>query len=104
MKVLKLTGQAKVDKADALISQANGRFFGAEFFKKDGTLRKGQFRTGVAKHVKGVGRNYDPAEYGLRGVHEQGNKEGNTGAEAYRMINLETLTMLRIDGQEYRFQ
>jgi hypothetical protein len=104
MKEFKLKGEAKVKKADELISQANGRFFGATFIKKDGSIRTGQFRTGVAKHVKGVGLNYDPKDYALRGVHEQNNKEGATGAEAYRMINLETVTMLKVDGEEYRFQ
>ena len=104
MKVVKLEGQAKVDFADALITQANGRFFGVEFVKKDGSLRKGQFRTGVKKHVKGVGMAYNPADYGLRSVHEQGNKEGCTEEQAYRCINLATLQLLKVDGEEYRFK
>lgn len=104
MPVIKLKGQAKVSKADALISQANGQFFGATFVKKDGSTRTGQFRTGVAKHVFGEGRKYDPSDYGLRGVWESGNKEGATGPDAYRNINLETLQLLKIGGQEYRFE
>lgn len=104
MKIYKVKGEAKVKKADEIISQANGRFFGAAFVKKDGSLRTGQFRTGVAKHVKGVGLNYNPKDYGLRGVHEQNNAEGAKGAEAYRMLNLETLTMLKVDGEEYHFE
>jgi hypothetical protein len=104
MKVIKLKGEAKVKKADELISLANGRFFSATFIKKDGTIRTGQFRTGVAKHVKGVGLNYNPKDYGLRGVYEPNNAEGFTGDEAYRNINLATLTMLKVDGEEYRFE
>ena len=104
MKVVKLKGQAKVDRADELISQAEGRFFGALFVKKDGSDRNGQFRTGVAKHTKGVGLAYNPKEYGLRGVWEANNKEGCTEEQAYRMINLDTVKMLKVNGEEYRFE
>ncbi len=104
IKLTKLKGQAKVDQADALINAANGQFFAATFTKKDGSIRTGQFRTGVAKHVSGAGQKYDPKDYGLRGVWESGNKEGHTGPDAYRNINLETLTLLKIGGLEYQFK
>jgi hypothetical protein len=101
---LKVKGQAKVDKADELISQAEGRFFSATFIKKDGSVRVGQFRTGVSKHVKGVGMAYNPADYGLRGVWEANNKAGCKEEQAYRNINLATVTMLKVNGEEYTFE
>lgn len=97
------TGADKVRVADTIISEAEGRFFGASFVKKDGTPRSGQFRTGVAKHTKGVGLSYNPKDYGLRGVWEANNKEGCTEEQAYRMINLETLTLLKVNGDEHHF-
>jgi len=103
-KVVKLEGESKVKFADALISEAEGRFFSALYVKKDGADRNGQFRTGVAKHTKGVGMAYNPKDYGLRGVWEANNKEGCTEEQAYRMINLATLKMLKVNGEEYRFQ
>ena len=102
--VVKLSGQAKVDFADRLISTAEGRFFGATFVKKDGTERSGQFRTGVAKFTKGVGMAYNPKDYGLRGVWEANNKAGCTEEQAYRNINLATLKLLKVNGEEYTFK
>lgn len=104
MITMTLKGQAKVDHVDALIAKTEGRFFSATFVKKDGTKRTGQFRTGVAKHVKGVGLSYNPKEHNLRGVWEANNKKGCVEEQAYRMINLETVEMLKVNGEEYRFQ
>jgi len=94
----------KIKKADALIASAKGTLFHAEFVKKDGTIRKGKFRTGVSQFVSGEGRKYNPKDYGLRGVYEFDNAEGAEGKEAYRNINLATIKLLIVNGKAYRFK
>ncbi len=71
-------------EAREAIRSTKGKFFSAQFFKKDGTLRKMNARTGVRKGTVGQGLAYDPADYGLATVYDLGKRN-------YRFINLRTL-------------
>jgi hypothetical protein len=97
-------GQAKVEVADRIIGEAGQHFFGARFVKKDGSDRSGQFRLHVGKHTRGGKLKYNPKEHNLRGVWEANNKEGCVEEQAYRMISLETVTMLKVNGDEHIFE
>lgn len=83
-----------VEHAEQLIKSSNGSIFSVCFKKADGTLRDMVCRTGVVKHVKGTGMAYDPSEYGLVTVFDVQKK-------AYRMIRLETLRRVTMDGQTF---
>lgn len=65
----------------------SGRFFSAEFTKKDGTIRVINGRTGVKKHLKpnSKGSAYDARERGYLPVFD-------VQANGYRLINLQTIT------------
>ena len=82
-------------KAKDLIDGSNGKFYSVKFIKKNGDDRILNGRNGVhnSKHapLKGVGLAYNPKDYGLVGVFDVQKK-------AYRMINLNTLQELTIDG------
>ena len=74
-----------IDKAIELMK--SGRFFSAEFVKKDGSTRKILARTGVKKYVTGKGMAWSPSERGYVGVYDVQKKE-------YRLINTKTLTKI----------
>lgn len=82
------------DVAKFLIEQSGGKMFTAKFFKKDGSERVMNCRTGVKKGVKGVGRKFDPQDHNLVGVYE-------VKTDGFRMINLNTLTQLNINKKQY---
>jgi hypothetical protein len=86
--------QIDTDKALNLIKKTNGRVFTAIFTKKDGTSRKMNCRLGVQKDLTGQGLAYNPADYDLITVFDM-------KAKGYRMLNLQTLTALQINGQFY---
>lgn len=73
---------------------SNGRVFSANFIKKDGTERTMNCRTGVVKHVKGKGRNFDPITAKLIPVFDM-NKNG------YRFISFDRLNWIKIGGKKY---
>lgn len=74
---------------------SNGHIFTTEFVKRTtGELRVMNCRRGVSKGVKGVGMSYDPAAKALLTVFDM--QKG-----AFRMINLEDLRALRLDGKKY---
>ena len=83
------------ENAVKLIKSTEGRNFTVSFTKKDGTHRKMNCRLGVTKHLKGGELAYDPAEYDLITVFDV-QKNG------YRMINVDTLEEVAIDGEEYK--
>jgi hypothetical protein len=85
------------DPADRLdiIRQSNGRWFGVQFIKKDGSKRDMTCRLGVRKGVKGTGMAYDPFSKGLVPVYEPGKDD-------FRMVNLKTITRLIVNGEVYR--
>lgn len=78
-----------------LINQARGEFIGVTFNKLDGTARNMNFRLGVSKHLTGVGRTYNPAEYGLLSVWD-------TQAKDYRFVNTKTLSRLTTGRKTYK--
>ena len=80
-------------KADEVIKSTHGKIFSCEFIKKDGSLRKMVARLGVAKDLKG-GSNGASTKNSLITVYDM-------VASAYRMVNLETLTALRVGGVSY---
>ena len=85
-------------KATDLIKGSKGKFISVTFVKKDGEVRKLNGRMGVHNSknapLKGVGLAYDPNDYGLVGIFDAQKK-------AYRMVNINTLSELIVDGQTY---
>jgi len=81
-------------KVDEVIKSTHGKIFSCEFIKKDGSLRKMVARLGVAKNLKG-GNNGASAKNSLVTVFDM-------VAGAYRMINLSTLTALKVAGVTYK--
>lgn len=81
-------------KVDEVIKSTHGKIFSCEFIKKDGSLRKMVARLGVAKNLKG-GSNGASAKNSLVTVFDM-------VACSYRMINLSTLTALRVAGVNYK--
>jgi len=81
-------------KVDEVIKSTHGKIFSCEFIKKDGSLRKMVARLGVAKDLKG-GNNGASAKNSLVTVFDM-------VAGAYRMINLSTLTTLKVAGVTYK--
>ncbi|MCD4667511.1 MAG: SH3 beta-barrel fold-containing protein [Sulfurimonas sp.] len=80
-------------KTDEVIKSTKGKIFSCEFIKKDGSLRKMVARLGVSKNLKG-GRNGASENNSLITVFDMMSR-------AYRMINLETLTALKVGGVAY---
>lgn len=76
---------------------AENTIFGATFTKKDGTTRDMVCRLGVKKGTNGVGLNFDVVDKGLLPVYDM-------QAQGFRMINLDTISELRIAGKIYQFQ
>lgn len=75
----------------------NNKIFTATFVKKDGSVRVMNCRRGVTKGVKGVGMSYDPYEKNLLPVYDM--QKG-----AFRMININTITELKGNGQTINFK
>lgn len=83
-----------IENAAKLIKSTNGRIFSASFVKKDGSSREMTCRLGVKKHLKGGELAYDPSEYDLMTVFDLQKNQ-------YRMINLDTITSITVDGIFY---
>ena len=85
-------------KATDLIKGSKGKFINVKFVKKDGSHRTMNGRVGVHNSknapLKGVGLGYDPNDYGLVGIFDAQIKN-------YRMVNINTLYELTLDGQRY---
>jgi hypothetical protein len=81
-------------EAHKLMLGTSGRIFSATFKKSNGEVREMVCRLGVRKGVTGAGRKYKPIEYGLVGVFDMQN-------DGFRMINLNTLTKIKVNGVEY---
>ena len=75
------------------IQTAQNTIFSIEFIKKDGTVRNMVARLNVKKGVNGKGLSYDPIAKGLLPVWD-------LQKNAFRMINLKTVTKLQIKGEE----
>lgn len=79
------------------LAQETGHFFTVEFTKRTtGEHRLMRCRTGVKKGVKGVGMSFDPSKKDLMTVYD-------IEREDFRMVNLSSLTDLRMHGKSYRW-
>jgi hypothetical protein len=99
--VMKVTHETLVDLARQ--AKASGRFFSAEVVKRtNGEYRifRG-LRGGVVAHTTGQGLAFNPDKKGLLVVWEAQNPDGDTGHYAYRMIAIEGLRALVIDGTRF---
>ena len=77
----------------AQIQTAENTIFSIEFIKKDGTVRNMVARLNVKKGVNGKGLAYNPVSKGLLPVWDM-------QKNAFRMINMKTVTKLQIKGEE----
>ena len=90
----------KISRATAtsMIRGSGGKVFGVSFVKRtDGTVRTMSARTQVRKHLTGEGLKFSPTQYNLSTVFDM-NKQ------AYRMVNLEGLTSLTMEGGKYEVE
>ena len=86
-------------KATDLIKGSQGKFINVKFVNKNGDYRSLTGRTGVYKSphapLTGEGLSYNPDDYGLVTIFD-------TQIKQYRMINLNTLQELTIDGETHQ--
>ncbi len=80
--------------AEKLIRSSNGAIFSVSFVKADGSYRDMTCRTGVRKGVNGKGLAFEPSDYDLKTVYD-------VQAKGFRMINLDSLYRLTMDGQTF---
>ena len=78
----------------SLLTDNKSSIFSVVFLKKDGTIRKMLCRFGVKKHLKGGKLAFNPLEKSLLVVFDM-------QKEAYRMINLETISNITMKGVDY---
>lgn len=83
-----------IESAIELIAQTNGSIFGVNFVKANGDYREMTCRLGVHKGLKGKGLTFDPLEHDLLTVFSMKDQD-------YRMVKLNTLYSLTVDGQSY---
>jgi hypothetical protein len=76
---------------------AGTQIFSAKFVKKDGTVREMVCRLGVKKHLKGGELAYDAKSMGYLPVFDMQKEE-------YRMININTLIEVKINGMVYKVE
>ena len=85
-------------KAIDLIRGSKGKVFGVTFIKRtNGEERKMNARLGVKKGVTGEGLKFDPKQYALIPVYEMPKQQ-------FRMVNLEGLTSLNLEGEKYEVE
>ena len=90
----------KISKGTAIemIRGSKGRVFGVTFIKRTtGEVRTMQARLGVKKGVTGEGLKFNPKDYALIPVYEM-------PMQQFRMVNLEGLTNLSIEGEKYEVE
>ena len=89
----------KISKAKAtdLIKNSQGKFINVVFTKKNGDERTLTGRTGVHKYTTGEGLKYNPDDYGLVGIFDNIKK-------GYRMVNLNTLREITIQGTTHEVE
>jgi hypothetical protein len=79
------------------LKDTRGRFFTVTFRKKDGTTRVMNARLGVKAYLRGGSLPYDPEEKNLLPVYDMKSK-------GYRMVNLDTVSNIKIGNLEYEVQ
>lgn len=85
--------QINQDEAVQLIRESNGKVFGVDFIKKDGSLRKINARTGVTSKLAG-GKSTIAHKPNLVSCYDMVNS-------GYRCVNAETIQSVRIAGETY---
>lgn len=81
-----------------MIRGSKGKVFGVTFIKRTtGEARTMQARLGVKKGVTGEGLKFNPKDYALIPVYEMPKQQ-------FRMINLEGLTDLTMEGEKYEVE
>jgi len=80
------------EEAKKLVESTHGKFFSCRFIKKDLSDRKMTCRTGVKKHLKGVGAKYHKDN--LKVVYDTAKLE-------YRNISLDSLYEIKFKGEVY---
>ena len=80
-------------EAYAKLKGSEGKIFSATFIKKDGTVRHIVARIGVTKGVTGKGLSFDPLQKLLLPVFDMQKNE-------YRMINMNTLSEIKLGGEK----
>ena len=89
-----------MSKNEALgkIRASRGRIFTATIIKRtNGERREMNCRLGVTKYVTGEGLKFDPAKKNLVTVFDM-------QKNAYRMINIDGLESLKIEGEEFTIE
>jgi hypothetical protein len=88
-------------KATNLIRESAGKTISVTFIKKNGEERKLNGRTGVYKSkktpLKGGSLGYLPSDFGLVSIFDM-------QLQAYRMININTLSELKVSGETYEVE
>ena len=80
----------------ALINSTRGRFFSVIFVKKDGSMRRLTGRIGVRSHLRTDHRKSTTENYSLPYVCVW-----DTQKKAYRNVNLDTVTDIRLNNQNF---
>jgi hypothetical protein len=94
-------GDITKEEAKNLIKATKGRFFTVSFIKRtDGTKRVMNARLGVKAYLKGGELPYNPNSKGTHGLIPV----FDIPKKAYRMINVDTITKLKIGNNEYQVQ
>lgn len=88
-------GVISQEQAAQLIRDTKGKFFTVTFTKKDGTTRVMNARLGVKAYLKGGELPYNPGAKGLIPVYDMQKRD-------YRMVNINTISNLKIGNNEYR--
>ena len=78
----------------SLLDKNKSEIFSVVFLKKDGSIRHMTCRFGVKKHLKGGKLKFNPLERAMLVVFDM-------QKEAYRMINLETISNINMKGKDY---
>lgn len=81
-------------RLEGFIRKLDGKIFTVEFTKQDKTKRVMNARLSVKKYVKGTGH---PS-----GLHTPSIKVFDMQKQAYRHINLETVTSIKSGGKKYQ--
>lgn len=95
MKTTTITRKQAIRLLDMV--RKTGQFFGVEFIKKTGELRRMSAKLGVKPPPSKTGKPmaYNPKSYGLKVVYEASKKQ-------YRMLNINTLCCIKWRGREYQ--
>jgi hypothetical protein len=93
-KAREIAGSLTKQQAEDMIKASKGKIFTVTFIKKDGSTRVMNARLGVKAYLKGGELPYDPEAKGLIPVFDIPKRE-------YRMVNVNTITKLKIGNNEY---